>query len=107
MCPLHCFELHQACSPDYCKVAKSKLTSVVTVAQSIDSSLESISIVFSTELSPDEGSTNLVVNNIHDIIDNQITFWEETPSQLDQQLLYDIQACARRLVGKAAHLIGK
>ena len=42
--PFHCFGLHQACSPDYCKVAESKLTSVVTVAQSTDSSLESTSI---------------------------------------------------------------
>ena len=36
---------------------------------------------------------------------------EETPSQppvVNQQMLYDIQACARRrLVGKAAHLISK
>ena len=35
---------------------------------------------------------------------------EETPSQppvVNQQMLYDIQACARCLVGKAAHLIGK
>ena len=109
--PLHCFGQHQACSPDYCKIAKSKLTSENTTADpSSDSSLI-----------PDDIQSDLDVDDtISNIIDNEITFWQDAtnneneteemlsqPSVVDQQMLYDIQVCAQRLVGKAAHLIGK
>ena len=66
--PLHCFGQHQACSPDYCKIAKSKLTSENTTADpSSDSSLI-----------PDDIQSDLDVDDtISNIIDNEITFWQD------------------------------
>lgn len=125
--PLHCFGLHEACSPDYCKTAQSKLTPTEFVADSSGNTNTTLTAsacpspidVYSAD---ENTSVDFVehADSIIDIVEEQITFWEdstngedevnETPvplSTVDQQMLYDIQQCTRRLVGKAAYLIGK
>ena len=104
------------CRSDYCKTTKSKLTS--TENSSADTSKSPTAESTPTISSADESTdTDLEVDGITDIVEREITFWEdatneaeETPvslSTVNQQMLCDIQQCTRCLMGKAAYLIGK
>ena len=74
MVPLHCFGLHQACRPDYCKTTKSKLTS--TENSSADTSKSPTAKSTPTISSADESTaTDLEVDGITDIVEREITFW--------------------------------
>ena len=84
--PLHCL---LACSPDYCKTAKSKLMSNENVTGSSADTCTSPaaqSTTTPTNVLPadDSPAVDLDIDGITDIVEREITFWEDATNDDDE-----------------------